>query len=181
MVSDSHLGRTDMGEDQKISTPGGSLFTNAVDRIARSIHERYRECHRGVKSPDDPSMKPWEDLLEDLKASNRSQAEQIPKKLRLIGYTFASTESPGTESVVFSREEIEVLSKDEHRRLVKERIEAGWTLGPRDPERRSSPYLVEWEDLTEEVREWDRQLMRAIPEIMMRAGFMICKTERPSE
>lgn len=36
-----------------------------------------------------------------------------------------------------------------------------------------SPYLVQWNELTEEVKEWDRLTVRGMPEIMKMAGFEI--------
>ena len=36
-----------------------------------------------------------------------------------------------------------------------------------------SPYLVPWCDLTDEVREWDRQTVRALPDFLAKASFEI--------
>ena len=49
-----------------------------------------------------------------------------------------------------------------------------WTFGsPKDPEKKITPYLVGWADLSDEVREWDRQAVRNIPFLLAHAKFEI--------
>jgi hypothetical protein len=54
--------------------------------LARAIHDQYRALRSGQnQSPtDDPAMKPWPELDEDLKESNRKQADHIPIKLQKV-------------------------------------------------------------------------------------------------
>ena len=62
-----------------------ALGRNMCDVIARGIHEAYR---RNKTQPSvDPSMADWEQLREDLKNSNREQANHIFEKLREIACT----------------------------------------------------------------------------------------------
>jgi len=63
----------------------------------------------------------------------------------------------------------------EHDRWVAERFLAGWTLGAKDTERRISPYLVDWNDLTDEIKEYDRESVRNIPVILSLAGEKIVR------
>ena len=62
-----------------------------------------------------------------------------------------------------------------HEHWVAERRRAGWVSGPeRDVARKITPYLdVSYADLPEAVKEWDRQAVRAIPEVLAAAGLEV--------
>ncbi len=75
--------------------------------------------------------------------------------------------------VEFTPDAVERLADMEHARFNIERLLSGWTLGPRDLDRKQSPYLVGWAELPESVREWDRQAVRAIPALLQKIGSEI--------
>lgn len=154
--------------DQEMGVSGDEL-----ERIARGIHERYLKHQQGRKPETDPAMQPWEQLPESLKQSNRAQAADIEQKLRAIGCGIGpASREPAAMS--FRPEELERLAVLEHERWVAERRAAGWAPGPvKDVERKLTPYLILWEELTEEIREYDREAVRAIPELLAEAGFEI--------
>ena len=117
-------------------------------------------------------MQPWEELAEDLRESNRQQADDIAAKLRAIGCEPRAAAGQQPVAFVFTQAEVEKLTAMEHERWVAERRAAGWVAGPeRDTERKITPYLVPYAELPEEVKEWDRQAARAIPEVLAAAGF----------
>jgi hypothetical protein len=67
----------------------------------------------------------------------------------------------------------------EHLRWVEDRLRQGWRLGPRrDVAGKRSPYLVPWDELSEEVRDLDRDSVRAIPRLVAELGLSIFR--RPS-
>jgi hypothetical protein len=137
------------------------LTAEQIERIAQAIHERYRR-HQ-------PSIEPWDRLPESLKHSNRSQAAAIPDKARSIGCRIAPLNGPPTS---LSPAELERLARDEHERWVKERREAGWTAAAvKDVARKQTPYLVSWEDLSEQVRELDRDAVRGMADVLAEAGL----------
>jgi hypothetical protein len=139
-----------------------SLTAEQVELIARVIHERYRANH-------DPSAPPWERLPESLKHSNRAQAAAIPEKASSIGCRIAPLNGPPAS---LSPAELERLARNEHERWVRERREAGWTAAPvKDVARKQTPYLVGWEELSEEVRELDRDAVRGMAEALDAAGL----------
>jgi hypothetical protein len=71
-------------------------------------------------------------------------------------------------------EEVERLARREHVRWTDERLADAWTLGPeRDVLAKVSPYLVDWAELPEDVRELDREPVRRIPEVLASAGLEI--------
>jgi hypothetical protein len=157
-------------------SPGGGrpeLDEVVLDRIARAIHDKYRRDQRGRKPAGDPAMQPWEKLADHLRASSQAQAAHIPAKLRAIDCRLAPAGGKAAVAT-FTALEVERLAELEHERWVTERRGAGWTQGPlRDAERRITPYLVPWEELAEEIREYDREAVRGIPGFLAEAGLEV--------
>lgn len=153
------------------------LFGAGRERLARAIHERYRASQRERKAGDDPALGEWDQLSDSLRESNRRQADHIPEKLARVGCGFAPALNGSSSFDGFTPQEIEHLSEMEHERFVAERRAAGWTDGPRDPAAKRTPYLVPWSSLEEQVREFDREAVRAIPSLMAEAGFEIYRLE----
>jgi len=52
-----------------------------------------------------------------------------------------------------------------------ERLKEGWTLGPKSETEKKSPYLVSWDNLDKEVREWNLEFAKDIFEISKRVGL----------
>jgi hypothetical protein len=151
--------------------PQKSLFDEKRDAIARAIHAQYVRNQQGRKPPDDPAMASWEMLAEPLRESNRHQAGEIMEKLRRFGY---AVRIPTTgQPTVFKFEPEE----EEHERWVAERLQEGWRSGPRDPEKKMTPYLVDWDQLADEIREYDRDAVRGIPGILAEVGLEIYRQE----
>ncbi len=71
------------------------------------------------------------------------------------------------------------MAKMEHARWIAERLLAGWTYAPgkRDFVNRTSPYIVPWEDLPEDVRDFDRQAVRKIPQLLAELGEKVYRCE----
>jgi hypothetical protein len=69
----------------------------------------------------------------------------------------------------------------EHERWVAERLRAGWkyTSGGKNHGRKESPYLVPWDELGEEIKEWDRVAVRGMPAFLARAGLQIVRLRSP--
>lgn len=161
-------------DENKIVVSGDELFINAIESLAKEIHEQYRIDQKKNKKPDDPAMQPWENLGENLKESNRKQAAQITEKLHKIGYNLKPSTKKHNVPLKLSDEQVELLAEMEHERWTAERLEDGWKYGSqRDPEKKISPYLVPWSELTEEVKDWDRNAVRQIPELLKKAGFEV--------
>lgn len=137
-----------------------------LEAVARAVHEGYRADQADRKPPDDPAMAAWEELPEHLRESNRSQATDIFEKLRAIGCAVHQADDGEIALVSFTTAEIERLAEMEHDRWNAERLADGWTLGERDVLAKTSPYLVSWDELPEDVREWDREAVRRIPELL---------------
>ena len=144
------------------------------ESIAKAIHEGYRRERMASPTLDDPALADWKALHADYQASNRDQARHIMEKLRAIGCTYVTTGTGPDESVAFTPSEIEIMARMEHGRWVVERLLAGWRPGEeRDPEKKTNPHLVGWSQLTEDVKDYDRQTVRKIPEFLDKAKLQI--------
>ena len=136
---------------------GGSF-----ERIAVAIHRQWSagQLAAGKEAPS------WSELDESRKESNRAQARDIPVKLRSIGCTIAPLHDIEAPAFEFTDEEFEMLAIAEHKRWVTERLESGWRLGPRDIERKTTPYLIPFDELPDDIAELDRDAVRHIPDAL---------------
>lgn len=156
-----------------------SVLGGVMETMAKVIHQQYvaQETRKGVTQETNPSMVPWEDLGEEMRNSNRSQADHIGKKLKAVGCDMELATESEVSPFQFTLSEIELLAELEHRRFTEERTSQGWSFepGPKDTERKTSPYLIPYKDLPEEVKELDRNAVRSIPELLAIAGFRIIR------
>jgi hypothetical protein len=151
-----------------------------IERLARAVHEDYVQARlaEGDHPADDPSLVSWDRLPKTLKASNRSQAEDIETKLHTIGCVLVPMHGVAATSFEFTPDEIEALARMEHDRWVAERLQSGWQFGPvRDVRAKRSPYLVPWEQLSEKIRDLDRETVHRLPQHAARAGQEIVRAE----
>ena len=155
------------------------LLGGTYETLARATHEEYIRSQReeGQTPETNLTMVPWDDLAETLKESNRDQASHIGVKLKAVGCGIIPWSNWDAESFEFAAEEIELLSVMEHDRWNAERRRGGWTYAPgeKDVDKKTTPYLVPWDDLSEEVREWDRVMVRGIPGFLAQAEFQVVR------
>jgi hypothetical protein len=151
------------------------------EQLGKALHEAYRRKRRaGSESKavlaTKASMRDWRRLSEDLRESNRQQADDIPRKLREIGCFMAPEDGPHQQVEALTPKEALDLAKAEHERWNAERLQAHWRLGERAPESRTSPFLRPWDDLDEEARTLDINAIHAIPEVLRAAGWCVYRT-----
>lgn len=140
--------------------------------LAIAIHARYNEKQL-IDHPERPLAFPdFSSLPDDLKYSNLRQAQGIYDKLELIGCELRPKGKRGAIRS-FTDEQVEMLAEHEHDQWMAERIARGWTLGERDVAKKRSPYLVPYGELTEEIKDYDRDAVRNIPALCDRIGMAI--------
>ncbi len=144
--------------------------------LAQAFHQGYviDQLAAGQTPEENKSLVPWHHLPEDLKASNRDEADHVRTKLATIGCELVAKPYGMVELIAFTDEEVELLSELEHQRYLDERAAAGWTWGPvRDNEKRTNPSLVPWEELSEDFKGYNRDAVRRIPKVLAKADFEI--------
>jgi hypothetical protein len=154
-----------------------TLRDDLVERLARIIHESYLVARRqrGELPGATPALVSWQDLPERFKTTNRAQAADIGRKMRLIDCVLAPRVGWGDEHEL-SPAEIETLAEAEHGRWLAEREGGGWSYGRRrDDSRLAHPAVRPWDLLPECHRERNRDAMRRLPVILGESGFRIIR------
>jgi ppGpp synthetase/RelA/SpoT-type nucleotidyltranferase len=155
---------------------GSKLFemeARDCETIAEAIHEKFLATKTASVTPTGRAVAAWDELDEDFKESNRAQARHIEEKLRDIGCAVVSAR-PAGETVTLTTDEVERLAEMEHGRYNAERLLEGWTWSEvKDDDRRTSPHLVSWTELADDIREYDRQTVREIPEFLAKIGLAV--------
>ncbi|WP_300514311.1 RyR domain-containing protein [Aliiroseovarius sp.] len=150
------------------------------DRMARINHQTYVAEASRSGSPDTmskPAARPWADLGEQYRYSNRSFVDHISAKLDLIGCTLS--ENAAHAPAELSEDEFALMARAEHDRWVAERLVLGWQPDEsRDDQRKLHPDLLPWQDLPEAVRAYDMALVRAIPALVESVGKRIARVTR---
>ncbi len=163
------------------------LEGDLLETLAEAAHDIYCEdklCDGLKKGPQEeikkvhPLLKPYADLEETDKEANRIIVRNIPTKLAVAGYIMVPARSEQV-SFDFPGDDLEKLAKLEHDLWVKARLEQGFTLGePTEDNPRRNPHLVEWDQLPENIKEIDRNLIRGIQKILARAGYAVVKLKK---
>ena len=154
--------------------PEFQITSDHIEAIARAIHESYQYTQRDITPDDDPTMMEWDKLPNSFKGSNRHQAENVLKKLNRIGCTVHKAANTDIRLMTFSGDELEIMAEMEHQRWYAERLLAGWVLGEeRDTVKKTSPYLVPYSELPDDIRELDRRMVRNLPALLAKNGLEI--------
>lgn len=149
--------------------------------LAQAIHEDYRveriaDIQRKGEDPaKDISTRPWAELDDGLKDSNRQQADHIDIKLHALGMERIDNDDPRAAIERLEPGQIELLAEMEHSRWNAERWLQGWTLGPGDKPKKVTPYLVPWAELPEDIKKYDRNTVSKIPAFLKIINQKVCR------
>lgn len=164
-----------------------TLLEESLDAAAKHLHESYRlnERKRREKLPAGspeatackPADRPWEDLPERFRISNRSSADHIPIKARALGFRIASlgagSGTPG-ERITDFRDKVEMLARLEHARWYANHRLDGWNYHPvRDDNLRRHNMLKPWDELKAEDRHIDVHMVASASDALEKAGLGI--------
>lgn len=161
--------------------PSSSIVEKDKERLARLAHEEHRRSRSHSLMPPDPALSDWDELPPSFKTSNYQQIDHIEAKLERIGLKVRKVKQ-GEAIRLFSFEDefkddyrgkIEELAQMEHARWNVERLLEGWTLGERDPKKKTSPYLVSWGELPPEEKKWDCVAVTSLPTRLRELGYEI--------
>lgn len=157
-----------------LSDPAHIRDQTFPERMARRLHTIYLADVAADASSDQgasAARRPWSDLPETLKNSNRDQATELGRKVAALGMSVAPV-GAAPARLVLSEAQVEKLAEMEHERWMSERLRSGVTLGP---ERTATehPDLIPWRELSEPAREKDRVFMRRIPDLLLAEGLEI--------
>jgi TrkA-N domain/RyR domain len=149
-----------------------------TERIARVLHDRYRRGRqaRGDAREGTRALVSWEELPGQLRRANRTQAEDIGRKLSRFGYSIIPRQG-GQPPTQLSEPEIDELARMEHDRWCQEQTSTGWRYAPEfDEQQQLHPGLLSWPDLPSALRLRNYDPIRELPAILADAGFQIVHT-----
>lgn len=137
------------------------LSTENLQRWARMAHDGYTTVSHatGNATRSDNYGKGWDDLSDVDQRSNIAQVADIPVKLATVGFTWREAASP--LPISFTKEQVELLAENEHRRWAHFQLRNG---------RPGHEWNVAWSGLTEEQKEYDRNAVRLIPLMLASVG-----------
>ncbi|KAF3929809.1 hypothetical protein AA313_de0201202 [Arthrobotrys entomopaga] len=132
-----------------------------------------------LKGNDASLQEGWDQLPDHLKASTRAQADDIPRKLQLIGYTMAKDGDENAKGEIleeFSEDQLEFLGEVEHNRWAAERINSGWQAsGQRNSTTQQTPFFVPYSELEQKWKDVDKDMVKGVPELLRKSGYRIYK------
>lgn len=152
----------------------------AVEELARAAHEAYcaEAKARGETAATRISLRPWEQLPEDLRDENRAQVSDVPNKLQSLGYELAPSHGLLPSEIKITEAQVEELAMREHERWNQNHFRKGWIYAAKhDYDRKHHPLLVPWEKLSETEKEKDRNTIRNLPGLIEKAGLRVRKVE----
>jgi len=184
----------DATQMMQLLTTGYPYSDEERDEIAMEIHKDYLEKNGGVDpTNEDRARRPWESLPEDLKDSNRQQADHIAVKLRSAGLWFrkrikkdgqvaTNTDAGARKALELNpalKAQWERLAEVEHDRWIAEKRRAGWIpAADMEESSRSNRLLVHnclfpWNQLTDPIKKKDLDAISGIPRYLAAANFEI--------
>ena len=155
----------------------GDFIVTTREQIARAVHEEYLILLKQGEISHLPAEVSWNDLPLNLKEANRNQADDIIRKIGLIGCDIEHLTNWDDPIFQFTEEEIGQLAVEEHNRWMRERASNGWQYATtRDDTRKYHHSMVPWEDLSDTEKDKDRNAVRALPSILFQVDLQIVRS-----
>lgn len=164
----------DKASTQALTTvPEQHFEANKLEEMAQVFHSQYA-LGNPQKLP--PNMQPWDRLCDTFRTANLEQARYAVEILQVAGFKVKPAKGNADIFAEFTADEVEVMAELEHGRWNIERLRDGWRPGkPRDDTKKIHDCLVPWSELPEEIREYDRNAVRAFPEILAKTEMAIVR------
>lgn len=181
-----------MREIVKSEVQSPDILSRNVEKLAFQIHNQYIETTKSKyqekiangEEIDENFQKKFDELCHfsqlepHLKIANIRQARSIPKKLRMIGCEIVHKNDPREAVIEFSPSEIRDLAVMEHDDWCEEKKGSGWAYGDvKDVDNLITPYLIPWEELPEDVQQYDIDPVLNIPKYVDLIGLKIVRTK----
>jgi hypothetical protein len=144
-----------------------------VKLVCEQLRGKDNELEKREKSVE---LKEWNSLREDFRESSRQQAIHMYFKTRAAGCEIVdkSDERPAIEQFEGQQAKQGIfrdLAIMEHNRWVAERKVNNWKYGKKsDKENRISEYLVDWNQLPEDIKQYDYDAVARIPVLLNSVG-----------
>ncbi len=153
-------------------SPSTHIGMDSIAKAAKASHNKTIEGKR--HEVIDPAMVPWKKLDAKFKESSIQQKLYAEAILRYGGYGLRKKPKKEIKLIEFPSDRLELMAEIEHGRWNLERTRSGWQEGKeRDPYKKISPYLKPWTELSDVVKEWDRDYVKGWPKDFKEAGLEV--------
>lgn len=147
------------------------------ERLGMMSHQRYLNSS-GNFTPGHPARGAWPDLTPFTRGSNIRQVFTTLTSVAQQGLSWApagSADETFAEPLQrLSKTDIENMAKWEHAAWCDYHTENGWKWGPStDPGAKAHSALVPWDELTEELRGYDRSGVRSVLTSLGALGYRV--------
>lgn len=157
-----------------------SIPEDKREALAKAIHITYCKGDTGTLNKrilKDNGL-PWKDLPQTYKNANFAQADYIGEILKTEGLVLESVKGKADNSAFNFKEDackamVERMAEKEHGRWNVERLREGWRPGKRDDTKKIHDCLVPWEDLPDDIKDYDRDSVKSWPELLGKVGIKI--------
>jgi hypothetical protein len=149
----------------------GSINLKIVPTKKRQLSQEMHDFYMGYDEENS-----FDKLPNEIKYYNFRHMDSYIKRLKKLNYKIVEKEDEGTPIDGFEKNEIEYLSKEEHKEWMMNKINLGWTCGPqKDENKKTNPSLVPWEDLDPKIQEETRNTYKNFTTICDNVGLKVIK------
>ncbi len=162
------------------------LRPELLDPLAKAVHKVFCDGLRregwepgnekSRESLTHPLLIEYEKLPEDVKEANRTNARTIPQKLAAVGCGMVPRREHETPWV-FTPDEVEKMAQIEHKLWMEAKLKAGYKLGPANSGDKLNEYLLPWDQVPEDIKQIDRNLVKEIQLILECIDYTVIKWE----
>jgi voltage-gated potassium channel Kch len=154
------------------------ILNGTHEIIAEALHEDYRQKQIKPGVEIKSTLKPWKEISEEFKESNRDLARHIRVKMKAIVCGLTTQLDWEEKLFEFTPFEILMLSILEHERWRAEKRRKGWKKGREWSDvKKTNPACVGWINLSEEQKVKDIDTVCLIPEVLSRVDLKIFRRD----
>ena len=152
---------------------GSGRSTHAVNGSTQySAAHAQSNVRLAPDAPDRSLKRPWSELSEADRELSRKRVDGIVADLDALGLDLVPLRRWGAPEVELTDQEVDLLAARDHQRWFDDRTAAGWTHGDvRDDEAKRNPLLVDWGELPDDARAFNRSTARELLPMLARNGF----------
>ena len=157
------------------SLPGSyALSKEHLEKLAIAIHNRYNDTAMRMNPATKPDYPNYADLPQEKKFYNFRAAMDYPVMLNAVDCEIRPLGAGDSALLVneFTPEQVEILSIREHDRWLQGRRDQGYHYAPKsDKAKKLNKHMIEYADLPEDIKEYDRDPARDIPKLLRGLGL----------
>jgi hypothetical protein len=144
------------------------------DALARGLHEAYlrERVAAGEALGSTRSLVAWDALPEEYRESSRRNARDLYDALASLGYRAVPDETDARDDEL-CEDDVEAVARTLHERWLAERTSPAWVEAHGSSVPTTHDDLVPWDELPDERRTIDRNLVRQFPSVLGRLGLAL--------